>query len=70
MRKVYWTGKVPTHDDFGLPIRKLFYDARTEQGPWAIMSATSYLIHGIKLGVGYGQAYEEQTNGQWLKVAG
>ena len=58
-------------DDFREPITTAFIDGRTKYGPWAIMTPLSWGQHGIgRLGTGFGQRYEKQADGQWLKVEG
>jgi hypothetical protein len=38
-------------------------------GPWAIMSEASWQRKGIgRTGIGFGQKYEKQEDGKWLKV--
>lgn len=67
----YWIGDVGPKDDFGANIDKVFYDGRTRQGPWAIMCVKSWRAYGVgKTGTGYGQRYEKQEDGRWLKVEG
>lgn len=68
----YWTGPVGPIDDFGATIENVFYDAPTRSGPWAIMSPASWALHALttRLGVGRGQRYERQPDGQWLKTQG
>jgi len=68
----YWVGHLGDKDDFGLPYDgKVMYDAKTKMGPWANMSEVSWKQHGIgMLGTGYGQKYEKQVDGRWLKVEG
>lgn len=71
----YWCGPVPEKDDFGCPIKHevggVFYDAKTDSGPWAIMAPCSWAFDGYgKLGLGFGQKYEMQQDGRWLKVEG
>jgi hypothetical protein len=71
MKKLYWVGKVGLHDDFGDPITTTFIDGRTVMGPWAIMSPMSWVVNGVgRLGTGFGQKYEKQDGGKWLKVEG
>lgn len=70
-RKVYWQGFLGSTDDFGRPYGEVMYDAKTTMGPWANMAEESYRVHGVgKLGTGYGQKYEKQADGRWLKVEG
>lgn len=70
----YWFGRVREHDDFGVPIVDIFYDAKTNRGPWAIMAPASFEKHRItrdgSLGPGLGQRYERQPDGRWLKTGG
>ena len=70
MRPVYWTGDVDTKDDFGVLIANEFVDGKTKQGPWAIMAPSSWRRQGVGLGLGRGQRYKKQADGQWLKVEG
>ena len=70
-KELYWLGKLPEHDDFGRRYEKVMYDGKTSYGPWANMCQWSWDVHGCgKLGQGYGQKYERQPDGRWLKVAG
>lgn len=67
----FWIGDVPKRDDFGLAIDKVFFDGRTQQGPWAIMTPYSWRAYGVgRTGLGRGQKYEKQTDGKWLKTEG
>ena len=66
----YWSGPVKLHDDFGVPIVGTFIDGRTKQGPWAIMTLTSFKQHGVGLGTGLGQKYQIQEDRRWLKIEG
>jgi hypothetical protein len=55
------------------PIHKVFYDARTNRGPWACMCKTCQTLGpGLnKLGTGFGQEYtEDKKTGLWLKTGG
>jgi hypothetical protein len=72
MEKKYWVGSVPEHDDFGVRIDKVFYDAPTKQGPWATMAPLSWTKNARTpmLGTGYGQRYVKQADGKWLKMEG
>jgi hypothetical protein len=70
---VYWLSPVGATDDFNEAIGDVIYDARTIHGPWALMSPASFQLHGGtsgRLGVGYGQRYDRQADGRWLKVEG
>jgi hypothetical protein len=69
--KKYWAGDPGKKDAFGLTIGNTFIDGKTTSGPWAIMTPLSWQFHGIRrLGTGYGQRYEKQPDGRWLKVEG
>jgi hypothetical protein len=71
MEKRYWNGEIDSKDDFGVTITKTFVDGATRHGPWAIMSPKSWKTHGVaRLGTGFGQMYEKQSDGRWLKVSG
>jgi hypothetical protein len=71
MEKKYWAGSPNSKDDFGLVISRAFIDGKTIHGPWAIMTPSSWRAHGIgRLGTGYGQKYEKQADGRWLKTKG
>lgn len=76
--KIYWSGDVGyksstgLRDDFGYLITNSFVDGKTIHGPWGIMaSGQSFAINGCgRLGTGYGQRYEKQKDGRWMKVEG
>ncbi len=68
--KKYWIGDVDQVDDFNKPINGEFIDGKTRMGPWATMTPQSYRLHGVGLGTGYGQRYQKQADGKWLKVEG
>lgn len=63
----YWHGPVPETDDFGVPIINIFYDAKAVSGHWAMMSPTSFAVHGLGTGPGLGQRYE-LISGFWRKT--
>ena len=70
-RQRFWMGEVPGFDDFGNPIEKEFVDGKTRFGPWAFMTPAAFSSNGLgRLGTGFGQRYEKQANGRWLKVEG
>jgi hypothetical protein len=54
------------------PIDKVFYDAKTKEGPWACMCKTCFTLGpGLnKLGTGFGQEYTENKFGHWIKTGG
>jgi hypothetical protein len=71
MTQRYWMGTVNPRDDFGLTIGPIMIDGKTKHGPWAIMTPTSWKQHGVgQFGTGYGQKYEKQSDGRFLKVEG
>lgn len=69
-----WISPVPGFcDTCGQPIHKVFYDAKTNRGPWACMCVKCFKSGpGIaKLGTGLGQEYtEDKKTGFWLKTGG
>jgi hypothetical protein len=75
MTAVYWLSPLGGFDDFDSPYDLkpggIMYDARTKHGPWANMTEDSFQVHGAgRLGPGYGQKYQMQEDGRWLKIAG
>ena len=72
MKTVYWIGSVPTHCEVcKIPINNEFVDGRVPGlGCWAIMHPTYYKQNGGKFGQGFGQRYQKQFDGRWLKVEG
>jgi len=69
--KVYWLSPLGGFDDFDQPYKNEMIDGKTKMGPWANMTAESWKEHGIgRLGQGFGQRYEKQSDGKWLKVEG
>lgn len=72
----YLSAEKLKQDDFGAPFTfspgEMVYDAKTMNGSWATMNHANYLLlgHPGGLGVGKGQAYERQANGELHKVAG
>lgn len=71
MKKSYWLSPVGAADDFGSPIDTVIIDGKTRMGPWALMTPDSFEKFGTgKLGTGYGQKYEKQEDGKWLKIEG
>ena len=62
-------------DDFGRSFTnepgEVIYDAMTRMGPWATMTEKSFTIHSRgEIGIGRGQRYVRQSNGQLHKVGG
>ena len=71
----YLSAEDMTADDFGdrftFAEGEIVYDAKTMQGPWATMTEKSFKVHGSgKLGLGLGQKYQRQANGQLHKIDG
>jgi hypothetical protein len=71
----YVSAESMTADDFGTAFTnkegELVYDAATKQGPWATMTHENFLKYGRgKLGLGLGQKYQRQANGQLHKIGG
>jgi hypothetical protein len=67
-----WRGKVGERDDFGQPYNGVMYDARISgRTAWANMSELSWRMFGVgQLGIGFGQRYELQPDGVWLRTEG
>ena len=42
-------------------VGKYFYDAKTRQGPWALMCERCFCVNGVGTGLGKGQRYNSQT---------
>lgn len=78
--KRYLSAESMTADDFGVPFTmqpgELVYDAMTKRadgrgGPFATMTHASYTAHGLgKLGLGFGQKYQRNSEGHLVKVEG
>jgi hypothetical protein len=75
----YWYGDTPDKCELsGQPFNGVFYDARTTWGSWCLMCQDAFNLYGTKhhatgralVGQGYGQRYELQSDGRWLKTAG
>ncbi len=70
-KKVYWVSRVGEVDDFGDKVESTIIDGRTMSGPWGLMTPKSWEKYGCRrLGTGFGQKYEKQPDGKWLKVEG
>lgn len=74
MPQRYLSAEALDVDDFGVPfthaVGEHVYDAKTHDGPWATMSQISFDVYGVGLGLGVGQQYERQANGELHKVGG
>lgn len=71
----YLSAEVMQADDFGVPFTgqygEIVYDAKTKHGPWATMTQRSYEAQGAgQLGLGLGQMFVRNREGQLIKVAG
>ena len=67
----YWSGHVGKSDDFGDIIENVIIDGKTKFGPWGLMTLKSWKKYGVdRLGTGFGQKYEKQPDGKWLKIEG
>jgi hypothetical protein len=69
MGKAYWLGKIGPNDYFEVPYDDIMFDVKAKHGPWITMSETSWRNHGVgRLGIGYGQKDQKQTDGHWLRM--
>jgi hypothetical protein len=56
-------------DYFEVPYDDIMFDVKAKHGPWMTMSETSWRNHGVgRLGIGYGQKDQKQTDGRWLRM--
>ena len=70
-KQVWWSGNLGPKDDFGDLYKGIMIDGRTHNGQWANMTEKSWRLHGVgKFGTGYGQKYQKQADGRWLKIEG
>lgn len=71
-RKVYWLSPLTVCQTCKGPFGNIMYDMKTDFGSWANMCLTcATLGPGIgKTGTGFGQRYEKQPDGKWLKTEG
>lgn len=70
-RPIYWAGSPTRCDLCGRPLGESFVDGRTKpRGQWGIMDPGCHAKYGYSLGPGYGQLYEKQEDGRWLKTEG
>ena len=71
MGKAYWLGKLGPVDDFGGAYKDIMIEGKTIHGTWAIMTDCSWRVMGCgRFGIGFGQKYQKQTDGRWLRIAG
>ena len=70
-RKVFWLGMVPNDCQLtSRPIEDQFVDGRAPNGMWAIMHPDTFKELGQVPGTGFGQLYQRQSDGRWMKIAG
>jgi hypothetical protein len=57
MNKDHTTVTLPKRPICDIPgcTKPAYADAKTNQGPWAYLCDSHFTVHGIKLGLGYGQ---------------
>jgi len=73
MSKTYWTGTLVDECQLcHLPFKGVMYDAALGYAgaPWANVCDSCFNSLGCKLGLGYGQKYQQQKDKRWLKVKG
>lgn len=71
MAAKYWQGTAPAACDVcGAQIVDTFSDAKTPMGPWANLCPGCASSMSVRYGLGFGQKYEKQSDGRWLKTAG
>lgn len=69
--KKYWLGTPPsTCNACGGRMGSVFTDGRLPGMGWGMFCHPCYPSHGGKHGLGLGQQYRRQPDGQWLKVKG
>jgi len=69
-QRVYWCGPLePVCQISNKPYDGVMYDANTPLG-WANICQEVFDRYDCKLGTGFGQKYELQVDGRWLKVSG
>lgn len=61
-KRVKWIGPLPDECDFCRDerLRGGFVDGKTKEGPWATMCRPCHKEHGVGLGPGLGQLYDER----------
>ena len=71
MGRAYWLGKIGPKDYFEVPYDDIMIEGKTKYGTWITMSEISWRDHGVgRFGIGYGQKYQKQTDGRWLRTRG
>jgi hypothetical protein len=66
-----YQGRVPDRCQIcNREIKGVFVDGSTNSGPWGLMDPACHKTYGMGFGIGKGQEYTKQENGQWLKTKG
>ncbi len=52
------------------PVEFEFFDAKTADGPWANVCRSCMRRYGVGIGLGMGQHYRKDYNGDYVKVEG
>jgi hypothetical protein len=52
------------------PCGDTYYDAKMKTGAWADMCETCFTLHAGKVGTGYSQKYQRNSNGIFTKILG
>lgn len=68
---IYWIG--PLSDScqlYGIPFGSTMYDANLPGIGWGNFCERAFIENRGRLGTGFGQKYEKQIDGRWMKVAG
>lgn len=66
-----WMGNPPKACDIcTTAFTTCFIDGKTTSGPWANMCVGCHKRHGCGLGLGKGQRYDKNAEGQWIKAGG
>lgn len=69
--KKMWVGPAPqTCDICDTPLTKVFVDGKTTRGPWGCLCLNCHRLSGCGLGLGKGQQYEKDSEGNWVKTKG
>lgn len=68
---IYWCGPLSDNCQLsGKPFGDTMYDANLPGVGWGNFNEETFNSRGGRLGTGFGQKYEKQSDGRWLKVAG
>lgn len=66
-----WIGSEPVRcDTCDQPFEGIFVDGKTKMGPWAKLCPRCHERMGVGLGVGLGQRYRLNGDGEWIKTDG